>query len=55
MARHTFATLQISNDTDIYTVSKLLGHSSVLMTQKYAKVIDDKKQNAIDSMPEIDL
>lgn len=55
ISRHTFATLQISNDTDIYTVSKLLGHSTVTMTQKYAKVIDDKKQNAIDRMPEIKL
>lgn len=55
VSRHTFATLQISNETDIYTVSKLLGHSTVTMTQKYAKVIDDKKQQAIDRIPDIKL
>jgi len=44
--RHTFATLQLSKGTDIYTVSKMLGHRSLKTTQIYAKVIDEAKREA---------
>lgn len=50
-ARHTFATLQLSMDTDIYTVSKLLGHKHLKTTEIYAKVIDKKKIEAVKKLP----
>jgi len=52
-ARHTFATLAITFTSDIYTVSKLLGHTEVKNTQIYAKIIDQKKDEAIDKIPSI--
>ena len=48
--RHTFATLQLANGTDIYTVSKMLGHINVRTTQIYTKVVDEKKENAADAI-----
>lgn len=39
MGRHTFATWALKKGVDISTVSKMLAHSSVAMTEKYAKVL----------------
>lgn len=52
-ARHTYATLQMTNGTDIYTISKLLGHRELKTTQLYAKIIDQKKIKASNAIPKI--
>jgi site-specific recombinase XerD len=36
--------------TDIYTVSKMLGHKGVKTTQVYAKIIDQTKRTAADKI-----
>ncbi len=46
-ARHTFATMMLTLGADLYTVSKLLGHTSVRMTQVYAKIVNKKKDDAV--------
>ena len=48
--RHSYAVLQLSNGTDIYTVSKMLGHTNVKTTQIYAKVVDEKKEMAANAI-----
>ena len=44
--RHTYATLQLEADTNLYTVSKMLGHKDIKTTQIYAKVVDQSKRQA---------
>lgn len=54
-SRHTFATSLLTAGTDIYRVSNLLGHRSLHSTAIYAKVIDQKKIDAVNSIPEMRL
>ncbi len=43
IARHTFATtVTLSNGVPIESVSKMLGHKSIRITQHYAKILDKK-------------
>ena len=53
MSRHTCATLLLYYGTDLYTVSKILGHTSIKTTQIYAKIADEMKRTAVQNIPDI--
>jgi integrase len=55
LARHTFGTLALTKGMDIYEVSKLMGHKGIQMTMHYAKIIDAKKEIAMNKMPNFEI
>jgi integrase len=50
VSRHTYATMLLTLGADLYTVSKLLGHTSIRHTQRYAKIVNKKKDDAISKL-----
>jgi integrase len=51
VSRHTFAVTAIAAGIDIYTVSKLMTHTNLKTTQRYASVLDSSKKIAVDKLP----
>ncbi|MGH1328537.1 tyrosine-type recombinase/integrase [Bacillus pretiosus] len=48
--RHTYAVKMLNGGADILTVQDLLAHSSPEMTLRYAKLLDDTKRKAFESV-----
>ena len=46
LARHSFATKMTAQGVNIQTVAKMLGHSNITQTQRYAKVLPDTVYDA---------
>lgn len=51
--RHTFASHLVQNGVDLYTVSKLLGHSSIKTTEIYAHLSPVTLASAVEKLPQI--
>ena len=51
--RHSNATMLLTLGADVYTVSKLLGHKQIKTTQIYAKIVDKKKDEAVNLIPSL--
>lgn len=54
-SRHTFATLALTQGVDLYTVSKLLGHKRITVTEIYAKIVDEKLKEAVSKLPNLEV
>jgi integrase/recombinase XerD len=48
-SRHTFATRALTKGVPIESVSKLMGHHSINTTQIYAKIVNEKLDQAMDA------
>lgn len=55
-ARHSFGTnIIFYGETDVNTASKLLGHKSLIYTQRYVHEVESLKQDAIKKLPVIEI
>jgi len=52
-ARHSFATGIIFYGSDVNSASSLLGHSSLMYTQRYVRVVEQLKEKAVNNLPEV--
>ncbi len=48
--RHTFASSLVRSNVDLYTVQRLLGHTTPQMTQRYAHLGEDQMREAIEKI-----
>jgi integrase len=51
--RHTFASWLVQAGVPIYTVQKLLGHSSVRITEIYSHLADENLRDSIELLPNV--
>jgi integrase len=46
--RHTYAVRSLSEGTDLFHLSKMMGHKDITTTQVYTKIVDKSKRQAAD-------
>lgn len=51
--RHTFAVAQLNRGVDIYSLSRLLGHSELKTTEIYADILEARRVTAMRGFPDI--
>ena len=51
--RHTFESWLAINVTPLYTIKELMGHKTLTMTERYAHLIPDHKNQAVEDMADI--
>lgn len=51
--RHTFASWLVQAGVPLYTVADLMGHSTLAMTKRYAKLANDDRRTAVAMIPDI--
>jgi integrase len=52
-SRHTFAVISLMANVPLYTVSQLMGHSSIKTTEIYADIVNEAKKKAVDALPKL--
>ena len=52
--RHTFASRLVERGVDVETVKELLGHSSILITQRYLHSSEERKRKAVEKLDRIE-
>jgi integrase len=50
--RHTFASWLAIQGTPLYTIKELIGHKSIVMSERYAHLIPDQKIEAVKLLAE---
>ena len=48
--RHSYASWMIEQGADLYTVQKLLGHKTNIMTQRYAHLSENRLKDAVKAL-----
>jgi integrase len=48
--RHTFASWLVENGTDLYTVRELMGHKSLVMTERYSHLGQNTLRQAVQKL-----
>ncbi len=55
VARHSHATLLLTKGVDLFIIMDILGHKDIRTTQIYAKIVNEKRKEAVNKIPKFNL